>query len=354
MERLPSQICVVALERSSVSLVCCTRSQDGDVAVDQSIEWDPSKFLSDESGDGTRLFEEIARRLHQFWQRQKFSAEALVLSMPGTLKGKSGIVSSSRLNIRRSLDVVEWISSTFKIPGAVTHDAECIAFGEYLYRPELADIRAESGDCLAYVHADEGVGSRIVIEGRPHNGAGVAGLLGRMIIDPRGSFNDQLRAAGTLESYVGRPGLSMRLLERFIADQDKREIMSLDDEAKAFRNQLQQLSVSGGARTDLPFRFLAKGLEARDPLVASVVADGARALAVAVNAIMTIASPHAIVLGGRSFSSLPGFYEMVLEHTRTLSWPNAWNSTKFLRAVEGGNLQVLGAIALYMLPEQSK
>lgn len=351
-EQIPIMVCVVTLERTKVRFVNCIRSKDGEIDLQNSTEWDPTAYLSG-STDGLRLLEELERRVKLFWNRERFRAEAMIVSTPGTLKGTHEITSSSRLNIRRPISISRWAQERLNIHGSVMHDVECIAYGEYSHRADLADLRAQPSDCLVYVHADEGVGSKIVIDGRAHTGTGVAGLLGRMVIDSRGTFSEQLRAAGTIESYASRPGISTRIFEKFLADEGKRETIAIDDSIAAYRKQIQQLSSSGGARSDLPYKFIAKGIEKQDPIVGAVIDDASRAIAVALNAIMVIASPHNIILGGRIFSELPNIYSQVLERTRSLSWPNAWNSTTFLPAILGENSQILGAISKFAAdPEQ--
>ena len=91
-------------------------------------------------------------------------------------------------------------------------------------------------------------------------------------------------------------------------------------------------------------------MQARDPVAVSAIDDAARYLGLAINCIITIANPPAIVLGGGMITKVLGFADLVKSYARRFSWALAWNRTTVRIATLGRQAQFLGAA--YMLYEK--
>jgi predicted NBD/HSP70 family sugar kinase len=141
--------------------------------------------------------------------------EGVAVTMPGTLIDSRTIKTSSRLNLHEQLDASDVVEDQCELPTRVYHDMPCMASG---FEPPPVD----TGEAFSYVFLDEGVGSVLLIGGSTYHGAGVAGSLARMVVEPDGVYFPELSARGTLEAYVGRPWISENCVALWEAEQGKR------------------------------------------------------------------------------------------------------------------------------------
>lgn len=327
-------LAVVILEARTATVYLAEHPGDAPQKVD---EWDPSQFLTD--SDGRRLFEQVARRLRD--TAVSVDVAGVALSLPGTLSGADTIVSSSRLNIHEKVDVSTLMKDHLDTECYIFHDVECLAKGEAL---NLSETSANA-QTTVYIFIDEGVGSNILINGRPYIGAGVAGLLGRLTVQPDGSYYRALAARGSLEVFSSRPWVSENMVCLYLSERDKIDRASRPVPDNAFR---RALGVAAG--TDdwhgLTYSHIAEGIETSDPIAVGVLEVAARYLGFALNCVITILHPHQIILGGGMVTDLPGFSDQVIDYARRFSWPLAWNNTSIVIARMGRDAQVMGAAAL--------
>lgn len=329
---------VVRLESQSAVMGTCMRSDDGFV-IDHEREWDPSAFLGDE--DGGRLLEEIERQVRRTW-REGVDAEAVAITLPGTLTGDRVIASSSRLGIRKPVDAADVLEQMLEVPVRVFHDLTCMALGEWSTSPPSIAGRDEI-PTLAFVFADEGVGSKLLIDGRPYVGAGAAGLLGRLIVEPDGTYYRALAARGPLEVYASRPWLSENLVSLYSSEVGKQGARN-PAESTSFRRALEV--ARRGDWSSLQYRHIADGIKSQDPIAIDVLDDAARYLGFAINALITVAHPHKIVLGGAMFTEIPDFATDMLGYARRYSWALAWNRIEIAISRSDRRSQTIGACEL--------
>jgi glucokinase len=304
----------------------------------QLASWDPATFC--DHPRGIRLIEEIVRRVRDLTPKIAPSPVAVAISLPGTVEGCSVVSGSSRLGIYDTVNFTDEIQRIGGPPTYVFHDVECMALGEARYgtHPDVQN-NAFLLENLAYILIDEGVGSALRIGGRFHKGAGVAGHLGRLVVQPGGVYNKTFSSRGPLEVYAGRPWVSHNIVTEFLSEKDKRGART--DDASAFRAAVAAASERDW--TALSFEQIAEGIKARDPLVVTVIEDAAQYMSIALNAMITIVNPPLIILGGGMIDSLPDFGETLLSHARRHAWAGTWNETIIHIATLGRRAQILGA-----------
>lgn len=304
-----------------------------DAVHDNEVDvWDPARYTQDTSG--RRLFEEVGRRCARAGGLEDVPISGVAITMPGTLLDSRTVVTSSRLNIRTALDVSKVVEDQCELSTRVFHDMPAMATG---FATPSAD------ETFAYVSLDEGVGSVIYVNGVAHRGAGVAGSLGRMVVEPEGVYSLQVTARGTLETYVGRPWISEYCVALWEAEQGKRG-GGATDEGTPFRRALKTASLN--SRQGLPCETLAIGMQADDPIAVHALSTAARYAGFGINSLVAIVHPHTLVLGGRLCTELPGFAEDVERFARLYSWPNSWNAIEFLHSDDSRRDQRLGAAKL--------
>lgn len=312
--------------------------------------WDCSPYLDDPGG--LRLAEEIVRRTRSFASALSINPDAVAISLPGTLDGHKTVVRSTRLGIRDRLNVTD-VFARLKAPACfLFNDTESLAIGEARYAasepgPTSADDTfVPSGgesDNFAYVMVDEGVGLSLFIGGMPYRGAGSAGHLGRLIVEPDGAYNRIFASRGPLEVFAARPWVSTNIVGEHLAEAGKNTV-EVPTQESSFR-----LAVGAAAEKDwskLGFGQIAEGLRIADPIAVNVLDDAARYLGLALNALITIANPPLIILGGGMIEEIPTFADRATSYARRFSWMTAWNRTTIRVAALGKRAQALGAAAL--------
>lgn len=337
-----TSVTVVILESHQAFIYVGARDRSGKVDFEKISEWDPSEYQTDI--DGKRLFEEIIRRVRSAWGSYD-PTSGVILTLPGTLAGDNVIVSSSRLGIHQRVPVAQTLTDALGVPCKAFHDVECLAIGEDRRAALVAHAEGTRRMTLVYVLVDEGIGSKAIIDGRTYIGAGIAGLLGRLAVQPDGSYFKAFSARGPLEVFSSRPWVSESLVSMYISERDKRDPVSQDLTNTKFRRALR--TAADGDWHSLSYEHIADGIENQDPIAISVIDVAARYLGWALNCVITILHPHRLVLGGSMITLLPGFANLVISYARRYSWANAWNTTDVTVSSLGRQAQVDGAIHLW-------
>lgn len=303
--------------------------------------WNLDDYLTD---DGLRYFEEIGRRL---CRNLPDNCRQVVVSMPGTISNARFVKSSSRLGIKTMFDAGDFLSKTLKRPVKIVHDVDCMLLG-YIAQEHLTceNIKDKT---LSYIVVDEGVGSSLMINGKLHHGAGIAGHISRLIVERNGVFFQELSASGTLESYTSRSWISRHCVERYEAAkyrQSQRQ-QSMGD----FRTILE--GATAYDKTGLSYEHFLIGIAESDSILVSCLSDAINYLAQAISSIIAIVHPNQIMLAGSSVSRIPYFYENLLDCTETFSWPAAWNNVSFVKRDNHRKDQIAGAAFLARLSDWS-
>jgi glucokinase len=333
---------VTVLEAHFAHQYIATMSATGTVQdLQKHSSWNPAPYL--DHHDGLRLIEELGRRCQAIFNEQKKPFDGIAISSPGTVDENSTILGSTRLGIKAPADFTAEMRKLNLPPCHVFHDVECLAIGEARHgRIAREGLLVPHAEHFGYVFIDEGIGCTLFINGRPHRGAGVAGHLGRMVVQPMGTYNKTFCSRGPLEVFASRPWVSANIVAEYLSERDKRGGAPASSEA--FRAAVA--TASEGDWAALTIEHIAAGIGARDPIVTTVLEDAAQYLSIAINAIITIVNPPLIILGGEMIQKLPDFAATVISLSRRHAWSGSWNETQ-LRVAEFDRLgQAYGAAEL--------
>ncbi len=316
--------------------------------------WDPREEIGRE--DGIRLLDSVAQHCLRACRNRATELLGLSLSVPGTIDGNRSILRSTRLGIRTPLDVAAALNERHGIKGVVVHDTQARALGELRHgspEDEPADAKAgeRGNESFVYVLVGEGIGTAVFLNGKPYLGAGAAGHLGRMIVDPGGSYNRTFASKGPLEVFAARPWVSQNLVGEYLSEAQKRTSIEADDLAsRPFRVALQAAADSN-EWASIGYRQINQALGADDAIAVQVVDDAARYLGLGIAALITILNPPVIILGGGMIEQLDTFLERVVNYTRRYSWELAWERTQVRPAKLGPDAQFWGSaeVALDLL-----
>jgi predicted NBD/HSP70 family sugar kinase len=336
-----NHVTAVLIEGKEALLFVCSVAKDGVITELSREKWNPTDYLND--ANGQRLIEEISRRVTSHWKINKSKSDCVVLSLPGTLKDETALISSSRLGIRQPVEISKILSASLVKPCYIFHDTECLIKGEINHGNHF---KGEPPLSLVYIFVDEGIGSNISINGKHYLGMGTAGLLGRLIVQPEGPYDTSLMSTGSLEAYSSRPGVSRRLVEVYHSELNKKgsSLLQKDEEYSKFRQALK--IASEGDWSQIEYDRIAAGLNSNDPIAVNVIDNAARYLGYSINAVITIINPELIILGGGMIAELPGFSQKVINYARQFCWPTAWNKTEIKASQHGRDMQLFGSIDL--------
>ena len=335
---------VVILESTFCSLLCLSTDADGVLTTHgKEKKWYPSKeHLSDRSG--RRLIEELGRRIRIHWKSNNIPETPVVVSLPGTLNDEKFLVSSSRLGIQEPIDFSSVLQEMLSTKCLILHDTDCLIRGELKYGDYFPEGNPPSS--LVYILADEGIGSRILINGQDYVGAGTAGLLGRMIVHPDGTYSRTLRSSGSLEAYSSRPAVSRRMVEVFNSETNKKQHDTIHVQGDTKFRQALKVASEQDDWSLIGYERMSSGIADGDPIAINVVDNAARLFGYSINSVITLLNPQMIILAGGMINKIQTFADLSISYARQLCWPNAWNNTDIRLSENDRLMQQYGAFRL--------
>jgi predicted NBD/HSP70 family sugar kinase len=335
-----TRIMVIAIETDGVRQRMCTFNTGFPsrltLTTSHMSSWDPTRYINEKSG--RRLFEEVARQCLLAIKSRGSTPTWITISLPGSIQGSSVVSRSSRLGVMESFDLAALFQQSRLPKPNLLRDVDCLAVGEHITMSgnvlEPKPLRPD----FTYIFVDEGVGSAVFIDGQSYRGAGHAGPIGGLIVEPDGSYCPPFRLFGPLEVYLSRPSLSEAIVNAYLAEADKDG--ENEGHVQSFRNSV---AAAKSNPRDLAYSVIRDGLDGGDPIAVNVVDRAGRYLGLAINSVITILNPPSIILAGGVVSELPQIYEAAIRYARRFSWDQAWNSTEFRQGRQGRDHQVIGA-----------
>lgn len=219
--------------------------------------------------------------------------------------------------------LAKMIEDKFKLPVALTNDANAAAIGEMMYGA------AKGMRDFIMITLGTGVGSGIVANGNLIYGHdGFAGEVGHTIIIPDGRLHEGTGKRGSLESYASATGVKLTALERLEKSKEESLLRSVPKE-KLDSKAVYDAAIQG------------------DKLALEVFEFTGRILGIALANCVMFSSPEAIVL----FGGLTKAGELILKPTREHMEANLiqvfQNKVKLLIShLKESDAAILGASAL--------
>jgi predicted NBD/HSP70 family sugar kinase len=233
------------------------------------------------------------------------------MGLPGPIDRRTGMVGASALLPGwTGIRAAEELRGRLDLDVAVDNDANLGGLAEWMWGA------GQGSGLLAYIKAATGIGSGLVLGGRPYSGAsGTAGEIGHTTVVSGGPVC-ACGNRGCLEMVAGGPAILELLRPR-------------GDDGLTLR-QVVRLAVDG------------------DPGCQRVVADAGRSIGVAVANLCNLINPELIVVGGDL--SLAG--DLLLDPMREVVWRSAIRSAaetaRIVPGVLGERAELLGALALVL------
>jgi len=152
-----------------------------------------------------------------------------------------------------------------------------------------------------YIILGTGIGSSILIEGKPYNGVGgLAGSIGWMLLGP--SFMDTVYDEGCFENFCSGTGITRRTIEE-IRKGSKTILMDMVD------NNIDAIT------SELIFEATRKG----DPLAIKIVKESAMYIGIVISNLISTLAPEIVIIGGGVGRSADLFIDSVMEIVKLYS-----------------------------------
>ena len=244
-----------------------------------------------------------------------YSPEAIGLGIPGLRSKDTGVIEfSPNLTCLNGVNLEGDFSKRIELPVVGRNDADMSAWGEFLVG---AGIGTSDLACLTL---GTGVGSGLILNGRPYTGLmGYAAEAGHIVVEPDG-LPCPCGGRGCLETVASATGLVNLAREKTKSDES-----------------LTATSIHKAAREG-------------DTTSLAVIAEAGRYLGIACATLINLLNLEMIVIGG----GLSAVGELLLEPARAeaeeRTYPQTFSNCRILTSKLGNNAGIIGAALFALKP----
>jgi glucokinase len=182
---------------------------------------------------------------------------------------------------------------------------------------------------LVYLYVSYGIGSSIIIDGKPYNGAdNLAGEFGHTAVSLEGP-KCSCGQTGCLEAFSSKHAILKNLQISFEQGNDTILANMVDD---LLENSL-----------DLSPAIMAEAIDQEDELTIRVVEEAAKAFGVGIASIINLINPEMIILGGEVVDDIDQFFEQAIATARKRCLSNNGKNIIITRGILGTTAGAFGA-----------
>lgn len=264
----------------------------------------------------------IAERTKRLGAQQGLSFEEVVavgVGSPGPLDLATGTVILTPNLKWENVPLRDMLAERLGKPVVVRGDAVAATFGEW-----WAGAGKPYQDVVGLT-LGTGVGGGIVLAGRLHEGfRGIGGHIGHMII-VAGGRRCGCGNLGCLEAYASATGIVGRTQEALAKEPD---------------------SMLHGFEKPLTAKKIFEAAQEGDKLALHIFKETAWYLAVAINSILNVLNPEAVILMGAVANAGELLFRPLRDHVKDMAFPGIYESTKILKGELGVLAGVVGAAGI--------
>jgi predicted NBD/HSP70 family sugar kinase len=305
---------LVALDRSAGALVGLDFGHDhvrvaiADLGYQVLAEEEIQLEVDEQAPDSLDAAADLARALLEELGIDRGRVVAAGMGLPGPVDTVTGKVRSQPiLPSWVGLDPAHEMGERLGFGVHLDNDANVGALGEWVFGA------GRGHSVMAYVRLSAGIGSGLILDGRPFRGAhGIAGELGHVHVDPNGPIC-RCGNRGCLETLVAPPALC-ELLRR--------------------------------SHGELTVHELIASAEAGDPACRRVIQDAGGVVGRSLADLCNYVNPDVIVIGGELSKAGELLREPLVRAIRRFAIPAAADGVEVVLGVLDDRAEVLGALAL--------
>ena len=244
--------------------------------------------------------------------------KAIGVCSPGALDIPNGIVIRSP-NLRWfNVPLKKIIEDRFNIPTYFDNDANVAGLGENRYGAGVGSKH------MLYMTISTGIGGGIIIDGKIYHGATFgAGEIGHITLDKNGPLCG-CGNHGCIEAIASGPAIARNAKER------------LHEHPESLLHHY----------TNITAREVSEAAHAGDQYALSVVETAARNIGVVLAGLINTLNPDCVVIGGGVSNMGDILFKPLIAEVKERAIPSFVENLKIVPAKLGGDVGVMGAIAL--------
>lgn len=275
----------------------------------------------------------IEQTLHVLLHSKGYTNESLVgigMGLVGLIDATGGVVKRAPSIGWENVPFGEQLAGQLNRPVAIENNVRAMAFGEAL----LGKGTSWSDFCFVYVGT--GIGSGLIIHGRPYRGAhGGAGEIGHITVDPAG-VSCSCGHRGCLETIAAEPAI--------IRNARARGIVGTQTPSPA-ETLGQSALIENGKEPKEIVRAIAVLARMGNEAACEVVKDCAESLGIALANLVDIFNPSRIVLHGAIAGAGDVFYSSATHYLQQHAFTHD-ESVELVPATFGEDAGLVGAAAV--------
>ncbi len=283
------------------------------------------KYLKEKT-DPSKKPEKVAAQTAKLIKDMQVDYE-IKKNLEGCCIGLAGLLSKDGQSVKigpnfgwRDVPFAKLMKRYTDLPILIINDLTAVSYGEYVMG---AGRKSKNMFC---VYVGSGIGSALIINGRPYEGSSnVAGELGHIKIRDGGRLCG-CGAKGCLEAYTGGNSVRDRLIE--IAKYDINGFLY-----KAVNGELKRLNYS----------FVEKGYIKKDQVCTTIWYEIKELLSMAIANVVTVFNPDCVVIGGGAISNTPLLLNAVIKEIQKYATPPSVSILKIQKAILGDDAGMIGA-----------
>ena len=289
---------------------------DGDILHKWSIE-------TNTMNDGERIVPNIIESIKEQLTVHNIAIRDILgigMGTPGAVNFEEGtVIGAYNLGWRTLIRVKYQMETAMGIPFFLENDANVAALGE------LWKGAGEGEDNVVFVTLGTGIGGGVIVDGKLVHGAGAAGELGHIIVEPNG-YECTCGNRGCLETVASATGivrLAMDIAQRFNGESSLKKVIDEGQKVTA----------------KLVFDFANE----QDALALLIIDKFSYYLGLAFGNITNILHPNSIVIGGGVSAAGEILLKNVEKYFLKFTFPPLKQTTKLKLAQLGNDAGVIGA-----------
>jgi glucokinase len=303
----------------------------------RAARFDPELNLLERAEQETRIelgsdavFDRLIETIRQVFPESPGDLMGIGLVLPGPIDPHEGILIAPPNLPWKDMPIVRMVKEALGGgPVLIGNDADMAGLAEH----QLGAGRGSRH--MIYMTISTGVGSGIIIDGRPYVGRGQAGEAGHMVVEPGGPICG-CGKRGHLEALSSGTAIARIARERLAAG-----------EASSVRDRV------GGDLAAVTSRIVGEAAQAGDPLARGIIAQAGRYLGIAVASLMMLFNPERFVFGGGVSQLGDLLFDPLREAMKEyVIHPVYWEHTEIVFAQLKTDVGLYGGAALVRVMQQ--
>ncbi|TMU54625.1 ROK family transcriptional regulator [Flagellimonas algicola] len=317
-----SQEYVIGIDLGSTSIRGAISNLKGNIIIEVETP-------TDLSGGVEKICDQIAQLVDKLKKRSNLDVSKILgmgLAVAGLIDFNSSIIEYSPVFNWKKVDLKNELSKHLDLPLFYDNVSRVTAFGELLHGI------GKKYDNFIFVNAGYGIGSGVIIDGKPlYGNKGFSGELGHIIVDSESDFVGKDGLRGSLESLSSGYGIA-EIAKAKVASNPKSNI----------------LSKVNGKKEDITAKIVVDCAKEEDSLATEIFDTAMGHLGIGLDMLIKMFDPQAIVLTGGLTKNGDIFFDKIKEHIAKNRFQQLEREVHILPSSFGEDASLIGALSIIL------